>query len=213
MSESNSVRKYVSIWAVLLVALFVSLGLGEIGGPVMIAVIFVIAAIKALLVLGWFMHLAYEPWHLRFTMVGALAATLSFTTGVYPDVGLAWSVVHNPNPGGAGHGDGHGSGSGSGSATPAPTQPPSADRGAKVYDLYCKACHQEDGKGNNGVLAANFVDDKERMAQADEVLLGSIKNGKNGKIGAMPPWGSVITPQQQVDVLKYIRVKYTGAAP
>jgi mono/diheme cytochrome c family protein len=79
--------------------------------------------------------------------------------------------------------------------------------GEKVYRLYCVPCHQPDGRGlpvPGG--AANFVDDKTRLAKPDTDLLNVIANGKEGT--AMPPFGSVLTPLQRRNVLTYIRTTF-----
>jgi mono/diheme cytochrome c family protein len=198
---SDSVRRYVFIWFALLTALVVSLVLGVAStGPAVIALIFVIATIKAYLVVAYYMHLAIEPIYLKATMISATLAVICFFTGVYPDVAMSWAVIpREPAAAAQGHG-----------GTPAVAELQEADamRGKKVYDTYCSACHQPDGKGMEGKLAANFVDDHERMGQPDEVLLKSITEGKTGSIGAMPPWGQALSAQQRVDALKYIRVTF-----
>ena len=107
-------------------------------------------------------------------------------------------------------------------AAPEPTPEPAAEApaddtpvtagdveaGAKVYATYCTACHQADGSGMNGMLAANFVKDAERLAQPDEVLLAVIRDGKTGKVGVMPPWGATLKAQEMVDVLAYVRATF-----
>ena len=82
--------------------------------------------------------------------------------------------------------------------------------GKAVYNQYCVACHQADGKGMNGTLAGNFVDDKTRLAKPDEELLKSIAEGKLGTIGQMPAWGTTLSEDQRKDVLAYIRATYGG---
>jgi mono/diheme cytochrome c family protein/cytochrome c oxidase subunit IV len=204
-SGSSSVRRYVFIWFALLTALIVSLVLGAAStGPAVIALIFVIAALKAYLVVAYYMHLAIEPLYLKATMISATLAVICFFIGVYPDVALSWSVIPREPAPAHGHGEAHADGA----AEIATLKEPDAARGKKVYDTYCAACHQADGKGMEGKLAANFVDDAERMAQSDEVLLKSIADGKTGKIGTMPPWAASLSEQQRVDALKYIRVTF-----
>lgn len=102
-------------------------------------------------------------------------------------------------------------------AKPAPTPAPAADAepagepnaadGAKVYGQYCVACHQADGSGMNGMLAANFKEEG-RLDKSDEELLTSIRDGFQGKVGMMPPWKGTLTPQQMVDVLAHVRATY-----
>lgn len=79
--------------------------------------------------------------------------------------------------------------------------------GEKVYRLYCVPCHQPDGRGlpvPGG--AANFVDDKTRLAKSDTDLLTVVANGKEGT--GMPPFGSILTPLQRKAVLAYIRASF-----
>lgn len=76
--------------------------------------------------------------------------------------------------------------------------------GEKVYRFYCVACHQPDGRGMpvpGG--AANFVEDKTRLAKTDAQLLEVIANGNEAK--AMPAFGAILPPGQRRAVLAYIR--------
>lgn len=96
--------------------------------------------------------------------------------------------------------------------TPPPAPPPAApavagdvERGKVIYGERCVACHQADGAGLGGALGANFKDDAARMDRPDAELLKSINEGMTGKVGTMPPWKDVLTPQEQADALAYIR--------
>lgn len=200
MSHDNHDATYIRIWAVLLVALLISLGIGLVSeSPIAVALIFAIAAVKAWLVLSRFMHMNREPRFLQMVTVGAVAAIACFFVGVYPDVARAWSVIPlKPAP-----------------PEGAPVEvvevgPGDATRGAKVFGTYCVACHGTDGKANGGTTGANFVDDKSRLAKTDEELLKSIAEGKTGPIGTMPPWKAVLSPQQMNDVLAYVRASFGG---
>jgi len=77
--------------------------------------------------------------------------------------------------------------------------------GERVYRFYCVACHQPDGRGVAGG-AANFVDDRSRLAKADAQLLEAITNGVEAR--GMPAFGAVINPLQRRAVLAYIRAKF-----
>ena len=72
--------------------------------------------------------------------------------------------------------------------------------GEEVYTTYCSACHGTDGQGNDG-QAADFVNDKSRLAKADGELFQSIWKGK----GSMPSWRGIITKKQVQQVILYIR--------
>lgn len=77
--------------------------------------------------------------------------------------------------------------------------------GERVYRFYCVACHQPDGRGVVGG-AANFADDRSRLAKADAQLLEAITNGVEAK--GMPAFGAIINPLQRRAVLAYIRAKF-----
>ncbi len=82
------------------------------------------------------------------------------------------------------------------------------EAGEKVYKLYCLACHQADGRGLPGG-AANFVDDRSRLAKSDEALLEIIAKGNEEK--GMPAFGAFIGPSQRRAALAYIRAKFGEA--
>ena len=76
-------------------------------------------------------------------------------------------------------------------------------KGSKVYTAYCAACHQADGTGMNGALAADLVKDKTRLAKSDAALTNSIKNGMPGT--AMIAWGGTLSDDEVANVLAYMR--------
>lgn len=80
--------------------------------------------------------------------------------------------------------------------------------GRKVYNLFCVACHQPDGKGLPGG-AANFVDDRTRLAKTDAQLMESIVKGIESK--GMPAFGASLTKGQQRAVLAYLRATFGDA--
>ena len=79
--------------------------------------------------------------------------------------------------------------------------------GEKVYRLYCVPCHQPDGRGIPGG-AANFVEDKTRLAKSDTELLKIIAAGVDTK--GMPAWEAVLSPIQRRAALIYIRATFGG---
>jgi len=81
------------------------------------------------------------------------------------------------------------------------------EAGERIYKQYCVACHQADGKGFEGKLAADFTN-PERMKKTDEELLKSIREGTKGEAGAMPPWGGTLTEEEMKNVLYYIRTNF-----
>lgn len=83
-----------------------------------------------------------------------------------------------------------------------------AAKGEVVYGKICVACHQPDGGGNGGMLAASFVKDKARLAKPDSVLFKSISEGLQGKVGVMPAQKGVLSDQEIKDVIAYVRSKF-----
>lgn len=77
--------------------------------------------------------------------------------------------------------------------------------GEMVYRLYCTACHQPDGRGVPGG-AANFAEDKARLAKSDSELQAVITHGIEAK--GMPAFGGILNASQRSAVLAYIREKF-----
>ncbi|MEY2878374.1 MAG: hypothetical protein RLZZ15_754 [Verrucomicrobiota bacterium] len=77
--------------------------------------------------------------------------------------------------------------------------------GEKVYRLYCVPCHQPDGRGIPGG-AANFRDDKTRLAKTDTELLRLIAGGVETK--GMPAFEAILPPLQRRAVLAYLRENF-----
>ncbi|MHB1094528.1 c-type cytochrome [Thiobacillus sp.] len=95
---------------------------------------------------------------------------------------------------------------GAGAATAADAQ-----RGQKIYDQTCVACHGADGRGTlPGV--PDFTSKSGTLAKGDALLLRNITDGfqSPGSMMAMPPKGgnSDLTEKDVIDVLRYIRSKY-----
>lgn len=92
------------------------------------------------------------------------------------------------------------------SATPgALADAEAATRGAATYSRSCQPCHQANGGGLDGQLAADLRARPGPLDQPDEVLLERIRGGvvKPGRV--MPPFGASLTPEQQREVLLYVR--------
>lgn len=92
-------------------------------------------------------------------------------------------------------------------AAPAAAAKGDADKGAEVFKTYCVACHGADGKGMGG-LAANFVDDKTRLQKSDAELVKSVREGYQGSVGTMPPWGSVVDEAAAYDAIAFLRREF-----
>lgn len=79
--------RYVVLWVVLVLLLVVSLGFGWIGSPVLSAVlVYAVAAVKAWIVLRWYMHLRSEPAFVVWIMTAGFAAVVFLVAGTYADV-------------------------------------------------------------------------------------------------------------------------------
>ena len=77
--------------------------------------------------------------------------------------------------------------------------------GKAIYEQYCVACHGVDGKGNHG-LGGDYR--KVLKDRDDAELIASIKHGKRGEVGAMPPWGAILSDEAIREVLTYIQTEY-----
>jgi len=95
-------------------------------------------------------------------------------------------------------------------AAPAVEEPPPGDAsaGEAVYKKTCLACHAADGRANGGVTGASFVDDATRLAKPDSALVHSIKEGITGKALVMPPQKDLLSDQEILDVIAYIRREF-----
>ena len=77
------------------------------------------------------------------------------------------------------------------------------EAGREVYRNICQACHQPDGRGLP-LVAPPLVGSVLALAPAavpSRILL----NGKEGRVGLMPPIGSTLSDDQIASVLTYVR--------
>ena len=96
-----------------------------------------------------------------------------------------------------------------------PATPGDAAHGAEIYQTYCVACHQGDGSGTppgGTPIAGSFVGEGSVLAQPDETLLRIIAAGTTGRIGSMPGWAGVLSSQDRLDVLAYLRKNFGTAS-
>jgi putative membrane protein len=80
-------------------------------------------------------------------------------------------------------------------------------QGEAVYRVRCLVCHQADGRGAEGKLAADFVGDRSRLAKSDAALAHSIENGvpKTAMIG----FGAQLSEQEIRAVIAYLRARFS----
>ena len=77
------------------------------------------------------------------------------------------------------------------------------EAGRDVYRNLCQSCHQPDGRGQDR-MAPSLIESSLALAAA-EIPTRILLNGKEGRIGLMPPIGASITDEQIASVLTYIR--------
>jgi mono/diheme cytochrome c family protein len=85
------------------------------------------------------------------------------------------------------------------------------DAGQNVYNSLCVACHQADGRGMEnlapGLVGSPFV------VGNPEVAARILLQGKEGKVGLMPPLGTTLSDEQVAAVLTYTRRSWGHGAP
>jgi putative membrane protein len=83
--------------------------------------------------------------------------------------------------------------------------------GERVYRRYCVTCHQFDGRGQNGKLAADFRGDPKRLAKSDTELRTIVAHGVPGT--AMRAFGAELDALEVGSVVRYIRARFGPNAP
>lgn len=102
---------------------------------------------------------------------------------------------------------------GSTAAQESPNDPEQLATGKRVYDANCAACHGVKGEGQpnwkvpvNGVFPAPPHDGSgHTWHHPDQVLLEVIANGGGLPNSAMPAYGEILTEEERVAVLAYIK--------
>jgi mono/diheme cytochrome c family protein len=82
--------------------------------------------------------------------------------------------------------------------------------GETVYKNLCQACHQEDGRGQDKV-AASLVGSAFAIGPP-EIGARILLNGKEGKVGLMPPLAAGLTDEQIAGALTYVRRQWGNEA-
>lgn len=86
-NESHPETNYFVIFAMLIVAFAGSLGLGVLApSPLVITLIFLIAGLKAYLVLAYFVHLRAEPRFVKVIVIAVLIVVAVLWVGLVPDI-------------------------------------------------------------------------------------------------------------------------------
>ena len=94
--------------------------------------------------------------------------------------------------------------------------PQPADPGKAVFESYCTPCHGPAGKGDGPAGAglqpppANFTDSEWILGGDLASVKTTIENGATGT--AMPPWKSILKPEEIEAVAKYV-ISLSPTAP
>ena len=88
--------------------------------------------------------------------------------------------------------------------------PGDPEAGKAVYDRICVACHAADGLANGGLTAAAFVGPDSPLSKSNDVLLTSIREGRQNAGRIMPAQKDVLSEQEMKDALSYIRHHFGG---
>jgi mono/diheme cytochrome c family protein len=83
-----------------------------------------------------------------------------------------------------------------------------------TYKRYCVGCHGDDGRGNGGTTGADLSADNSPLAtKRNDVLIASVRDGKLGKTGTMPPHKPVLKDEQIADVIRFLRRRFVHPEP
>jgi len=92
-------------------------------------------------------------------------------------------------------------------ASASPALPDGAlQRGEAIYFRYCVACHQPDGRGMGGKLAADFIATPARLAKPEAALVETVANGVPGT--AMRAFGGELERADLRDVVTFLRQRF-----
>ena len=83
-----------------------------------------------------------------------------------------------------------------------------ATPGRDIYDEFCGACHGYDGVPL--LPGAPSFSKGERMEKTDAELLKSISEGKSD---IMPAWQDILSDDERMDILHYVRSMAGSKAP
>ncbi|MEY2408247.1 MAG: hypothetical protein QOF48_917, partial [Verrucomicrobiota bacterium] len=99
---------------------------------------------------------------------------------------------------------------------------PRISKGEGLYNLICKACHQEDGQGGVAqgcppLAGSDWVLTKDPSRMAAIVIKGLtgpiVVSGKTYGTGTMTPFGDSLNDDDIASVLSYVRNNWSNKAP
>lgn len=82
---------------------------------------------------------------------------------------------------------------------------PTDDPAERTYRARCLPCHGIDGRGAGAVTGADFTSPTGPLTRPDAELLVSIRDGRRGAIGIMPSHREILSEDERVAVLGYVR--------
>lgn len=82
---------------------------------------------------------------------------------------------------------------------------PTTDPAELTYRRSCLPCHGVDGRGAGAITGADFTSTAGPLTRPDTELLVSIREGRRGAIGVMPPHREILTDAESTAVLAYVR--------
>jgi putative membrane protein len=89
---------------------------------------------------------------------------------------------------------------------------PDLDRGAAIYRTRCVSCHQADGRGLGGRVAADFVADPSRLAKPETELVAAVAHGVPNT--AMRAFSPELEAEDIRSVVRYVQKRFgQGGAP
>jgi high-affinity iron transporter len=97
-----------------------------------------------------------------------------------------------------------------------PPAAPSPERGRSVFAENCVGCHGETGRGDGPSAAtlakkpADFTDPAFMRGETPLDFMHVVSVGK--RLGGMPSWGDVLTPQERWDAVAYVWTLHAGEA-
>jgi cytochrome c553 len=78
--------------------------------------------------------------------------------------------------------------------------PGNAKAGRTVFEANCGTCHTLEAAGTSGTIGPNLT--KTKVAYA--TIAATVRKGKTGRLGTMPPFGSTLTARQIDDVAAFV---------
>lgn len=91
---------------------------------------------------------------------------------------------------------------------------PADSPGEADYRRYCLSCHGDDGRGNGGTTGADLTAPGGPLTKPDDLLVVSVRDGRRGAIGVMPPHGRLLDDAAIRGVLAYVRARFgAGIVP